>query len=276
MVRLKKAGGGKEAPIKIPSKKIDGVLTRVNGVNFEIPYRHGPAQAPIKSVDAGELNKLLTGWSFPGGILSSRISGWRSIARTRRRRRWNERCKIRLRLRPRPSWPVRCSMQESACVGFQQVATSGRLGRGLWKLVHTKRALRSGKLRRRRYDAPSRGDWRTVSGQECADQFDFDLSSMKSGYAFIFEFGSDEQHTISAVFSAAGLSLNSTIGNAASTPDPLWRAGSTTHVDISIKGDTFSVNAGGKVVQTLQVQGLSDVNGTISFRARETACQIGR
>lgn len=276
MVRLKKAAGGKEAPIKVASKKIDGVLTKVSGVNFDIRTANGAAQAPIKTVDPGELNKLLDWLELPGRHLQQSYL-WLALDRKDAARAEMERA-----LQDPAQAPAAAKL---AVVAFEMKNLhvwdfSKWQHQGDWEVISGSWSTQKGRYVLESTDGGDTSLRPAAIGgpfpaKNARISFDFDLNAMKSGYAFIFEFGTDEQHTVSAVFSATGLTLNSTIGNLASAPDPMWKPGTTTHVDITIKGDNFIVDAGGKAQQTLQVQGLSDLSGTISFRARETSCTVG-
>jgi hypothetical protein len=274
MVRLKKAAGGKEAPIKVPAKKIDGVLARVSGINFDIRTSAGPVQTPIKSVDPGEFNKLLEWLELPGRHLQQAYL-WLALDRKDAAKAEMERA-----LQDPAQAPAAAKLAGAAfeMKNLHVWDFSKWQHQGDWDVVSGSWSTQKG-----RYvlESPDGGDTTlkpaAIGGPFPASNarisFDFDLNGMRSGYAFVFEFGSDEQHTVSAVFSGAGLALNSTLGNLASAPDPMWKLGST-HVDVTIQGDKFTVSTG-KVQQTLQVQGLSSLSGTISFRARETSCTIG-
>jgi hypothetical protein len=275
MVRLKKAAGGKEAPIKVASKKVEGVLSRVNGVNFDLRTSNGPVQVPIKSVDTTEMNKLLEWLELPGRHLEQSYL-WLALDKKDAARAEMDRA-----LQDPVQGPAAARLA-GAVFDFKhlhvwdfskwQHQTDWDVLSGSWSTHKGRYVL----------ETPDGGDTTlrpaamggAFSAKNARISFDFDLSQTKPEYAFIFEFGSDEQHSVSVVFNASGLSLNSTIGNLTTAPDPNWKPGAT-HVDVSFQGDTFSVNAGGKVIQTMQVAGLSDLSGTISFRARETACTLG-
>jgi hypothetical protein len=45
-------------------------------------------------------------------------------------------------------------------------------------------------------------------------------------------------------------------------------------VDVAVQGETFTVTVRGRPAQSLQVPGLGNLLGTITFRARETQCAI--
>lgn len=278
LVRMKKALSGKEAPLKIPAKKIDGVLTKVSGVNIEVRTANGPILVPIKALDPAEMNKLLDFLELPNRHLEQSYL-WLALDRKDAAKAEMERA-----LQDPAQAPAAAAL---AVAAFElknlyvwdfskwQHQSDWDVTSGSWSTQKGRYVLESSDGGDTSLRTAAIGGPFPAKNARISFDFDLDLKDGKPGYAFIFEFGSDEQHTVSAVFTAAGLTLNSTIGTVASAPDPSWKPGTVTHVDISIQGDIFSVNAGGNSPQSLQVKGLSDLQGTITFRARETACTIG-
>jgi hypothetical protein len=110
------------------------------------------------------------------------------------------------------------------------------------------------------------------SGKNARISFDFELLKPAQNFLFSVEFGENEQHCVSLTFSPEGLHINSSVGTASSDKDA-WTQGPT-HVDLNFEGDTISVLLNGKPSKSFKADGLSTCKGSLTLRARDTACTI--
>ena len=274
--RQKRASAGKETILKLPSKKIEGPLAKVRGVTFEIKMDGGGLQIPLKgsidpTADFGNLVDSL-------GVSASRIDRaylWLVLGR-------------KDAARAEVDAALRDPVQASAAAGLASVIFEDKnfhawdfskwQHQSDWDALSGSWSTQNGQFV---LESPEGGDTtlktEAIGGKYAAAKarisFDFELTGPKDGYLFAFEFGSDEQHAISAIFNASGVTLSTNLGSPSNVNDKNWKPGPT-HVDVSIQGETFNVSVNGKALQGLQVQGLTNLLGTITFRVRESAGYI--
>ena len=274
--RQKRASAGKDPVLKLTSKKLEGTLAKVRGVTLDMKIGGGGTlQVPIKSMDPADFNALLDGLGLSAGRLE-RAYLWLALGRNDAARGEVDKA-------------LQDPAQASAAAALAgtifedknfhawdfskwQHQSDWDAQSGIWSTKNGKFVLES----------PEGGDTSlrpdAIGGKYPAAKarisFDFELTGPKNGYLFAFEFGPDEQHAISAIFNASGVTLSSNLAAQTAANDKDWKPSGATHVDVAVQGETFTVTVRGRPAQSLQVPGLGNLMGTITFRARETECAI--
>lgn len=272
--RQKRASGGKEPVFNMASKKLEGTLSKVHGVTLDLKMNSGVLQVPLKSIDPTDFALLLDSLNLGGRHLEQAYL-WLALDRKDAARKELDAALLD---------PAQSNSAAAIAGAVFDVKTLHAWDFSKWQHQSDWDALSgSWSTMNGKYvlESPEGGDTALrpeavggqLSGKNLRISFDFELNAPHDGYLFVVEFGTDEQHAVSAIFNAGGMTLHSNIGDASSVEEKSWKP-VPTHVELAVQGDTLNVSINGKAAQPLQVAGLASLKGTLTFRARETACSI--
>ena len=272
--RKKHAEGGKEPVFNMPSKKMEGTLAKVHGVTLDLKLGSGGVlMVSLKNIDPTDFAKLLDSLDLSGKHLEQAYL-WLALDRKdAARKELDEALKD-------PGQATAAAAIAGAVFDMHSLHAwdfSKWQHQGDWDAISGSWSIQNGKYVQ---ESPEGGDTALradavggpILGKNLRISFDFELNNPQNNYLFAVEFGPDEQHAVSAIFNANGLTLHSNIGDAANVSDKGWNPADK-HVDIAIQGDALNVTVGGKT-QSLPVAGLAALKGTLTFRARESACAL--
>ncbi|HEY3324788.1 MAG TPA: FHA domain-containing protein [Planctomycetota bacterium] len=270
--RAKREAAGKAVAVSFASRKLTGILTKVNGLSLEV--KAGTVATPVllKDVPVTELQTLLQSL----GITENHAA-----------------LAYLYVLLNRPN--AAQSELERALTIPDQAAAALRLV----SLLPNQKNLRIYDFSRWQHQT----DWEAISGSwstqndryvlESAEggdtalkttvlggpfpaknariSFDFELINPGAKSFFAFELG-NEQSTVTAIFSSTGLTLHANLDGPTDEKSE-WKP-APTHVDVSVTGETLTMSLNGGAPRKVEIPGLSKLTGTIAFRAREAACAI--
>ncbi len=272
-VRQKRADSGKEPVFNMVSKKLEGVLAKVRGVTLDLKMSSGVLMVSLKNIDPTDFAKLLDSLDLGGRHLDQAYL-WLALDRKDAARK-----ELDAALQD-PGQATAAAAIAGSVFEMRNLHAwdfSKWQHQSDWDALSGSWSIQNGKYVQ---ESPEGGDTALradavggpILGKNLRIGFDFELTAPQNNFLFAVEFGPDEQHAVSAIFNAGGLTLHSNIGDAANVQDKAWKPAAT-HVDVAIQGDTLNVTVGGKT-QTLQVAGLSALKGTLTFRTREAACAL--
>ena len=269
--RAKKASENAVVPVKLASKKLEGKLVRMNGIAMEIESEGISLSVKLKDVDPADFVKILQKFNLADRHLELAYL-WVLLDRKEAALAEVERA-----LEDPPQAAAAAKLASAAgnlnlhVYDFSrwQQQTEWEAVSGSWSTTGDRYVL----------DSPEGGDTSlktdAIGGPFPAKgariSFDFELIKPGANYFLAFEFG-EEQRAISAIFSASGIVFNSNLDGAMSAKAP-WTPGAS-HVELAIVNDTLAMSVNGKALDPIEIKGLANLKGTLTFRARETACAI--
>ncbi|HYG75439.1 MAG TPA: FHA domain-containing protein [Planctomycetota bacterium] len=263
---------GKPVPIAFAAKKINGQFLRVNGLALEVKSGGITLAVPVKEMQPAELHGVLQQFNLANRNLELAYL-WVLLEKTA-----NAQAEV-----------------EKALQNPEQAGAAMRLVHLLPNQQNLKIYDFSKWQHQTEWEATS-GNWSTQNDRYVLDSaeggdttlkssvfggafaaknarisFDFELNNPGANYFFAFELG-NEQKAISTIFSAQGLSIHANL-NGGQDEKMTWTAGPT-HVDLSVTGNSLSVSINGQPAKKIDIDGLEELKGTLSFKVRESACSI--
>jgi len=271
--RAKAAAAGKNAPVTLPGKKLTGVLTGVTGLTLELKSGARSIQAPIKDLTPEDLQSVLKPLNLAENHLELAYL-WLLLGKTAAAQAEVERALLVPQqaggaIRLVSLLPNQRNLHVYDFSKWQHQSDWDAIS-GSWSTQNDRYVL----------DSADGGDTvlRTAAlggpfpARNAHISFDFELAKPNAGYFFAFEFGTEDKGAVSAIFTEKGLALHANLNGAVNEKDN-WTPGPT-HVDLAISGDTAALTVNGRKIKPLEVSGLSALQGTITFRVRESACSI--
>ena len=269
--RSKLALNGKPISIRIESKKLEATLAKINGLNLDVKSGGISLSIPIRDVDPQSLTRIFQRLQInPSGLEVAYL--WLLVDRPQ-----NAQAEIELALQSGTEasnalrlislLPDQKNLKIYDFSKWQHQSDWDAIS-GSWATQNDKLTLESADGGDISLKGTAIGG--TMSAKNLRLSFDFDLQNSAQGYFFAIEFGT-EREILTAIFSDKNVQLQGNVKAPASEKSE-WKSGPT-HVDISITDDkaTFTINGKSK---SLKIEGLPELQGTVTFRVRETACTI--
>ena len=274
VARAKKAAVGEKVNVSIASKKIDGELLKLTGLNAQLQSGAATLALNLNALDSAEFVRLIEQLGLRERHAELACL-WTLLGRAEEAYSESEAA-----LKNPGSAPL------AACLagmlanatnlhlydfsGWRQQADWDALG-GSWMTQNEKYVLVSADGGETVLKEERMGGAFPLKNARL--NFDFEILQPSPGWFFACEFGAAEQG-LSLQFSEGELSLADKTGAKARVAFKLQGTPLSARVEVVLDGDKAQVRVAGHAVAELLCPGLSGVKGTVGFQARQCACSL--
>ncbi len=273
--RKKKAAAGENVPIVSASKKFEGTLVGLNGLTARV--QSGQAELPLslRHIETGDFIDLLDALNLADRHAELSCL-WFLLGRLDAAASESEAA-----LKKPGTIPMAATLAGLLANsknlhlydfnGWRQQLDWEAV---LRKLVDARRKIRARIRRRRRNISEARKHRRRVPLRQGAPRFRSRIRAPAAGWFFICTLG-DDKHAAEMVITETDVTLQEKFGKRSlAVPFKVGAKGAPARADISVDGDTATLQLNGRPAGTISISGLSNFTGTLTLQAHQCACAI--